>query len=359
MTRVRLSRVGLFVLFAVVAVTLPVLAQEPQLTPDERNTVEVFRRASQGVVHIHASATTTSAFDTHAMDSTTGTGFEIDTNGRILTAFHVIKDKDEIKVVLSNGHEFTARLVGTAPQLDIALLEVDAPRNELSPLALGSSASLEIGQKVMAIGNAIGLHNSLTVGVVSALQRSLGDTAVELEDAMIQTDAAINPGNSGGPLLNSAGEVIGINDAMIARAQNIGFAIPIDLAHSVIPDLIEMGHPYRPVLGFSGSEITPSVAKLFGLPLERGFLIEEVLPNSPAAEAGLRAGGRMVMVGEKPYVLGGDIIVGINGEAFNAASQIAKLLLQSRPGQQLQLQVYRQGRTVDVSVSLERMRMQF
>jgi S1-C subfamily serine protease len=346
-------------MLALVTVALPVLAQEPRLTQDERNTVDVFRRASRGVVHIRARTTMTSVFETHAMESSTGTGFAVDTDGRILTAFHVIKDKNEITVILSNRHEFTARLIGTAPHLDIALLQVDAPKDELFPLALGSSGTLEIGQKVIAIGNAVGLHNSLTVGVISALQRSIGDTAIELEDAFIQTDAAINPGNSGGPLLNSSGEVVGINDAMIERAQNIGFAIPIDLVRSVIPDLIEMGHPYRPVLGFSGSEITPSLAKLFGLPLERGFLIEEVLPNSPAAEAGLRAGGRIVMVSEKPYVLGGDIVVGVNGEPFSAPSQIAKLLLRSRPGQELRLQVYRQGRTMEMLVPLREMQMQF
>jgi S1-C subfamily serine protease len=354
-----MCRVRLFCVLALASTAGSLLAQESPLTPDERNTVEVFRRASKGVVHISAQATLTSPFEKHPMESSTGTGFSIDTDGRILTAFHVIKDKDEITVILSNRHPFTARLLGTAPQLDIALLQLDAPKDELFPLALGNSGSLEVGQKAMAIGNAVGLHNSLTVGVISALQRSMGDTAVELEDALIQTDAAINPGNSGGPLLNSAGEVIGINDAIIERAQNIGFAVPIDLARSVIPDLIEMGHPYRPVLGFSGSEITPSLAKLFGLPVEKGFLIEEVLPNSPGAEAGLRAGGRIVMVGQKPYVLGGDIIVGVDGEAFSVASQIAKSLLRSRPGQELRLQVYRQGRTLDVSVPLLKMQMQF
>lgn len=346
-------------LMCILSLVVPVVAQESRLTSDERNTIEIFRRASQGVVHIRARSTMTSPFEAQPMDSSTGTGFAIDSDGRILTAFHVIKDRNEVAVVLSNGHEFTARLLGTAPQIDIALLQVDAPATELFPLPLGNSGSLEIGQKVIAIGNAIGLHNSLTVGVISALKRSIGDTAVELEDALIQTDAAINPGNSGGPLLNSAGEVIGINDAIIERAQNVGFAIPIDLARNVIPDLIEMGHPYRPMLGFSGSEITPSLAKLFGLPLERGFLIEEVLPNSPAAQAGLRAGGRIVMVSQKPYVLGGDIVVGINGEPFSAPSQIAKLLLRSRPGQELRLSVYRQGRTMDVSVPLLKMQMQF
>jgi len=338
---------------------LPSSAQEPRLTPDERNTVDVFHRASQGVLHIRARATVTSPFDKHSIESSTGTGFSIDSDGRILTAFHVVKDMNEITVILGNRHEFAARLVGTAPQLDIALLQVDAPMDELFPLVLGDSQSLEVGQKVMAIGNAAGLHNSLTVGVISALRRSMGDTAVELEDALIQTDAAINPGNSGGPLLDSGGKVIGINDAIIEKAQSVGFAIPIDLARSVVPDLIEMGHPYRPMLGFSGSEITPSLAQLFGLPVERGFLIEEVLPNSMAAEAGLRAGGRIVVISQKPYVLGGDIIVGINGEPFSAASQIAKVLLHSRPGQELRLQVYRQGRTIEVSLPLMKMQMQF
>lgn len=338
---------------------LPSWAQESRLAPDERNTVEIFQRASQGVVHISTRATITSPFEKHTTDSSTGTGFLIDMDGRILTAFHVIKDKDEITVVLSNRHQFAARLIGTAPQLDLALLQVNVPKEELVPLALGNSRTLEVGQKVIAIGNAVGMHNSLTVGVVSALQRSIGDTAVELEDALIQTDAAINAGDSGGPLLNSSGEVVGMIDAVLERAQNMGFAIPIDLARGVVPDLIEMGHPYRPVLGFSGSEITPSIANLFGLPVERGFLIEEVLPNSPAAEAGLRAGGRIVMVSEKSYVLGGDIIVGVNGEAFSAASQLAKALLRSRPGQALRLQVYRQGNTVEVSVPLMKMQMQF
>lgn len=352
-------RTWLFLNFVLAVVASPLWAQKSALLEDERNTIDVFRRASQGVVHITARSTVASPFEKHTLETSTGTGFFIDTDGRILTAFHVIKDKDEIIVTLGNRRQLSGRLVGTAPQLDVAVLQVDATKGEVVPLAMGSSGSLEVGQKVLAIGNAVGLHNSLSVGVVSALNRSVGQTAVELEDALIQTDAAINPGNSGGPLLNSAGEVVGINDAIIERAQDIGFAIPIDLARGVIPDLIEMGHTYRPVLGFSGSEITPSLAKLFGLPVEQGFLVEEVLPESPAAAAGLRAGKRIVMIGEKPYVLGGDIIVGVNSESFTAASQIAKTLLNSRPGQELRLQVYRQGRTMNVSVPLLKMEMQF
>lgn len=332
---------------------------KPYLTPDELRTVQIFQRASRGVVHISARTTVTSPFEKHTLETSTGTGFVIDAQGRVLTAFHVIKDKDEVTVVLNNRHQLKARLLGTAPQLDVALLQVDAPKDELFPLKLGDSNDLVVGQKVMAIGNAVGLHNSLTVGVVSALRRSLGDTAVELEDALIQTDAAINPGNSGGPLLNSAGEVVGINDAIIQNAQNLGFAIPIDLARGVVPDLIEMGHPYRPLLGFSGSEITPSLAQLLGIPLQKGFLIEEVIPNSPAAEAGLRAGGRIVVVSQKPFVLGGDIIVGVNGQVFTVPSQIAQALLHSHPGQTLQLKVFRQGQTIEVLVPLLKMQMQF
>lgn len=355
----RVLRTGIFAVCVLVSRLGLAQATKASLLEDERNTVNVFQTASRGVVHISAKLTVSSPFENHAADESTGTGFVIDAEGRIVTAFHVVKDKDEILVTLPGGGRFDAHLLGTAPQLDIALLQVDAPKEILFPLPLGHSEQLQVGQKVLAIGNALGLHNTLTVGVVSAVQRTMDDSAMELTDAVIQTDAAINPGNSGGPLLNSAGEVVGINDAMIRGAQNVGFAIPIDLARAVIPDLIEMGHAYRPVLGFSGSEVTPSIAKLFGLPLEQGFLVEEVLPNSPAARAGLRSGTRVVIVGQKPYIIGGDIIVAINGENFVSASQMAKTLLHSRPGQQLRLRLYRKGQTLDVSIPLLAMDMQF
>lgn len=342
----------------VLAATTTGQAQSGKLTPDEQNTTAVFRQASRGVVHITARATASSPFEKHTIETSTGTGFVIDAEGRVLTAFHVIKDKDEITVVLG-ARQIIARLVGTAPQLDIALLQVDPGKDQLFPLPLGTSQDLEVGQKVMAIGNAAGLHNSLTVGVVSAVKRSLDDTPLELEDAFIQTDAAINPGNSGGPLLNSAGEVVGINDAILTNAQNMGFAIPIDLARSVIPDLIEMGHPYHPMLGFSGTEVTPSLAKLLGLPVERGFLVEEVLPLSPAQRAGLRSGSRIVMASEKPYVLGGDIIVDINGAAFTSPGQLAQIILRARPGQRLEFKVYRQGQVIEIELLLEKMQMEF
>lgn len=329
------------------------------LLADEQNTIQVFKQASPGVVHIKARLMLSSPFESRSIEESTGTGFLIDKAGRIITAFHVVKDKDEIAITLSNRKRFDARLIGTAPQLDLALLQIEAPAEDLVPLKLGSSESLQVGQKVIAIGNAIGLHNTLSVGVISAVQRTMDDSALELADAIIQTDAAINPGNSGGPLLNTSGEVIGVNDAVIRGAQNVGFAIPIDLARAVIPDLIEMGHAYRPLLGFSGSELTPGIAKLFGIPLERGFLVEEVLPNSPAAIAGLRTGKRVVVVGQKPYTLGGDIIVAINGSAVTTSADIAKALLRARPGELLKLRLYRQGKTVEATVPLTAMDMRF
>lgn len=329
------------------------------LLSDEMNTIQIFRQTSAGVVQIDARLTVSSPFETRPAEESAGTGFVIDKDGRILTAFHVVKDKDEIAVTLSNHKRYNARLIGTAPQLDIALLQIDASPQDLVALPLGSSEGLQVGQKVLAIGNAVGLQNTLSVGVISAVQRTMDDSALELSRAVIQTDAAINPGNSGGPLLSSSGEVIGINDAVIRGAQNLGFAIPIDLAHAVIPDLIEMGHVYHPTLGFSGTEITPEVARLFGIPIERGFMIEEVLPDSPAAVAGLQAGKRVVVVGQKFYTLGGDVIVAINGEAVTSPADIAKTLLRGRPGEVLKLRLYRQGQTLEVSVPLLAMDMKF
>ena len=336
-------------------------AQSPQLTENERNTIAVVQRTSAGVVHIQSRSMMESKFEKHVAEVATGSGFVIDPEGRILTAFHLIKEKNQIDVMLGDGRRLPARIVGSAPSLDLALLQIDVTGTKLNPLVLGDSDTLQVGQKVIAIGNPMGLHNTVTTGIVSAVRRnvSVEDLPVELENALIQTDAAINPGNSGGPLLNSAGEVIGVNNAVISQAQNLSLAVPINFAKRVIPDLIAMGHPYRPQLGFSGSEITRNVAALFGLPVEQGFLVEEVLPGSQAALAGLRAGNRIIMLGDKSYALGGDIITGVNGKPVTSPSDIAHALLESHPGQVLTLEVYREGRTIEIAMALPRMQMSF
>ena len=332
-------------------------AQAARLTEDERNTVEVFQQATRGVVHVEARAAAASKYENRVIEAGTGSGFFVDVEGRVLTNAHVVDGKNEIDVVLGTGQRLRARLLGTVPQLDLALLQVDVPAGEVHALALGDSRSLHVGRKVLAIGNPFGLHNTLTVGVISALDRSVPGTAAELSEALIQTDAAINPGNSGGPLLNSAGEVIGVN-AMAAGAQNLGFAVPIHLAQRVIGDLVQMGHAYRPQLGFSGVEIDTALARLFGLPLERGYLVQEVLPGSPAALAGLRAGGRLVVTGDRVYALGGDIVTAVDGRPVRGAGDVARRLLEARPGEVLRLEVHRSGQTREVLIPLETMRME-
>lgn len=334
-----------------------VRAQGEPATPDERNTIEIFRQAGPGVVHVRSRLVTGAPMEGDGGPTGTGSGFVLDTAGRILTGFHVIRDRNVIEVTLSSGRRVEARLIGTAPQLDIALLQVDAPANELTALPLGNSEGLSVGQKVLAIGNPLGLHNTLTVGVVSALRRNLGDLPMEMEDVMIQTDAAINPGNSGGPLLNSRGEVIGINAAMAAGAQNLGFAIPIHLVRLVLRDLVAMGHPYTPALGFTGSEITPEVARLLGLSVEAGILVREVFPRSPAARAGLRTGGRIVVLGEDIVALGGDVITSLDEEPVTSMGQVARALLTARPGAELRLGINREGRSLQLTLRLPPMSM--
>ena len=332
--------------------------QDPSLLQDERNTVEVFRRASLGVVHVETRDAAETKFERKVVQAGTASGFFIDAEGRVLTNAHVIDGKNEIDVVLGGGRRVPARLVGTAPHLDLAVLQVSVPAGEAHPLPFGNSAALQVGQKIMVIGNPLGLHNTLTVGVVSALNRTVPGTPIELGDALIQTDAAINPGSSGGPMLNSAGEVVGVN-TLGSDAQSLGFAVPIHLARRVIADLIEMGHAYRPQLGFNGAEITPAIARLFGLPVTQGLLVEEVLPRSPAAVAGLRAGARIVVSGDKTYTLGGDIVTAINGQPVTGASTIARALMDGRPGDLLRLEVSREERTIEILILLDKMRMQF
>jgi len=318
--------------------------------------IDVVRRGSAGVVHIQARTIQETAFEREAVEASTGSGFVISDEGYVVTAFHVIKGHNEVEVILNGGTRLPARLVGTAPQLDVALLQVDADGKVLSPLTLADSDQLMPGQRVIAIGNALGMHNTVTSGIVSAVGRTVGGNGpLELQEAMIQIDAAVNPGNSGGPLLNSAGEVVGMSDAALTAAQNMGFAVPSSLIRRVIPDLIAMGHPYRPLLGFSGSEITPTLARLFRIPVTQGILVEEVLPFSPAAEAGLRAGKRVVVLGQRSYVLGGDVITGANGQPVRSPAQLAQLLLRLKPGDTLKIQVLRGNQTLEFAMDLSEM----
>jgi serine protease Do len=327
------------------------------LLEDERNTVAVFQESNRGVVHIRTSSTNPASTSREARREGVGTGFVIDDLGHVLTANHVVEGSGGIVVVLPGGQVAAARVVGTSPEFDLALLRIDVGRHLLSPLRLGDSSTLQIGQKVMAIGNGLGLHNSLSVGVVSALGRTLRGAPTALEASFIQTDAAINPGNSGGPLLNSSGEVVGINDALVSSAQSIGFAIPIELARSILPDLLQMGHVYRPSLGFSGTILRAGFPGAGEGDKKCGFLVQEVLANSPAARAGLRAAPQDSTAATRDRSSGGDVILEVNGECVTGAGEIQRAIAKSGPGQTLVLRVYREGRYLNVRLTMPEMVM--
>jgi S1-C subfamily serine protease len=328
------------------------------VTDDEKNTVSLFKKASLAVVHVNARQKVVTKFEEITPESGVGSGFFFDPHGHVLTNFHVIQNSNQVEVVLATGHHLAARVVGTAPALDLAVLQVEVSKEEYLPLPLGDSDNLMIGQKVMAVGHPLALHDTLTVGVVSALGRTLPSLSPELEDEMIQTDAAVNPGNSGGPLISSRGEVVGIVSAYVEGAHGVGFAIPINFAKRVIPDLLAMGHPYRPSLGLQGAAITAEIADLFALPLRQGLLVEDVTYGSLAQVAGIRAGGRIVTLGaERTFVLGGDIITAFNGQTVSTLHDIARFLLFAHPGDAVTLSVYRDGQTIPVRITLPRMQM--
>jgi S1-C subfamily serine protease len=332
------------------------LEAQPRRLPDEENTISVFKRAQLAVVHINVSVQQSGAHGDRVSGEGLASGFLIDRQGRILTNYHVVEKSNHVEVYLPGGRRTVARLLGTAPSLDLALLQVDLEKSDgVAPLPLGDSDALEVGQKVIALGNPLALHNTLTVGVLSALDRTFPGAPAELEGSLIQTDAAINPGNSGGPLLDSSGNVIGIAEARVSAGENLSFAIPINLAKQVLGDLEEMGHPYRPPLGMSGIEITPQLAELFRLPVGHGFLIQNVSPGSPADMAGLLSGTRTIALGEEIFVIGGDVLIAIDGREISTRSQIQKAFLEARPGQRMTLTVFRNGRTLDLELLVEPM----
>jgi serine protease Do len=281
-----------------------------------------------------------------------GSGVLIDAAGLILTNSHVVFGHRAISVTLDNGYTTSAKLLGADPILDVAVLRIAPPETGLPKAPLGDSDALQIGEEVVAIGNPMGLEQTLTRGVISGMDRLLPEFPLNLMLPLIQTDAAINPGNSGGPLVNRCGEVVGIASALLADAKNIGFAIPINIVKQVVPQLLQQGRVIRPWLGISGKVIGQEVQDLLKLPLVDGFLVETLEPGSPAAKAGLQEGELLIAIAGEEFLFGGDIITMANGKKLNDTEQFAQFVRTLKVGDTVHLTLYHEGTTRQVEFSL-------
>jgi S1-C subfamily serine protease len=340
------------------ASTSPLELTEAQAAPafdaEEQNNISVYRRVVPSVVNITSRAVIYNFFYGTVPQEGQGSGFILDKAGHVLTNFHVVEGANRgIEVKLSNKRSYKATVVGTDRVHDLALLQIDAP--SLQPVTLADSTELAVGQKVYAIGNPFGLAGTMTRGIISAIRPIKGSEGAPIEDA-IQTDAAINPGNSGGPLLNSRGEVIGIN-TMIAsngaeQSSGIGFAIPINTAKAVLADLTRYGRVKRPSLGINSYAIGPDLAEQMGLASDYGVLIVEVIPGGAAERAGLRGGNEKAYVGNTPIMLGGDLIVAIDGQQVTEPQDIGGIMDKHQAGDTVSVTVLRGHKQITVKLVL-------
>jgi S1-C subfamily serine protease len=312
---------------------------------------EIFRLVSPSVVFISAlSVDPFKASD--RVSASIGSGFIIDADGLILTNSHVVYGRRAITVSLDSGEVIKAELVGADPILDLAVLRIQAPDRGLPVAKLGDSSKVEVGEEILAIGNPLGLGQTLTVGVVSGINRILPAAPMGVRLPMIQTDATINLGNSGGPLVNRCGEVIGVNTAILGEAQNIAFAVPINAANAVLPQLLKQGRVIRPWLGVVGKLIGRELAGIINLPVVDGLLVETVEPGSPAQKAGLHEGELPVIIAGMEFLLGGDIITSANGRPLNSWENFLDFVRSLEVGDKVRLTLYYEGETREVEFSL-------
>lgn len=318
------------------------------LAPDEQATISLFSRLAPSVVYLTTLELVQDGFtlDVSAVPQGSGSGFIWDDQGHLVTNYHVIGDAHGVQVTLHDQSVWPARVVGLAPETDLAVLRIDAPRDRLQPVPLGTSHDLQVGQRVLAIGNPFGLDHSLTTGVVSAVGRTMRSTAGRLIHGVIQTDASINPGNSGGPLLDSAGRLIGVNTAIkspTGASAGIGFAVPVDTVHRVVPQLIRHGRVIRPRIGLEGAE--DAIARRLGVD---GVLVLLVEPGGPAHRAGIRGTRRM-----RDRLLLGDVILQLGEIKTKTSDDLLRALEDHAPGDRVLVLLRRDGETVRTEVVLE------
>jgi S1-C subfamily serine protease len=285
----------------------------------------------------------------------TGSGSVLDLEGHILTNYHVIADTQSLEVALPDGTKYRPAVVGADRTNDLAVLKIKTSKEHLHPVPLGDSTTLKVGQKVLAIGNPLRLQNTLTVGIISSLGRTIQTESGELVDNIIQTDAAINPGNSGGPLLNSAGEMIGINTSIFTISGGnigIGFAVPASTIRRVVDDLIRYGRVLRPWLGVSGYTITEDLASALNLPVRRGFLVAQVQKGSSADQAGIQGATEMAVLYNERILIGGDVITDVDGKPVSSREELRLALEGRRPGETVRLSLYRGGNKMEKTMPL-------
>ncbi len=332
-----------------------VAQRDAALTDEESINVRVYRQASAAVANILTKATEYDFFMDPVPVEGAGSGFVIDPRGYILTNFHVVQEAQTIEVVLGDQTRYPAKFIGADQRNDVALIKIEPKGKPLVALTLGDSSKLQVGQKVLAIGNPFGFQSTLTTGVVSALGRNVQTSQTTLIDEAIQTDAAINRGNSGGPLINSHGEVIGINSAIYTPSgttAGIGFAIPVNTAKRIAHDLMTEGRVRQAFLGAQTLEVNEWLAGALDLPVRDGLLVEVVTRGGPAAAAGLHGGDREAMAGMRRIAIGGDVIVAIDGQKIANQFDLNVALNRKRPGDTVSVTVYRGGKKMDVPVKL-------
>jgi S1-C subfamily serine protease len=330
---------------------------------------QIYRNDAPGVVQITARTYTEArdpifgtpyGFETE--EKTLGSGFVLSKAGHILTNYHVIgSHATSIRVSFSNNDSLPARVVGLDPSTDVAILKVSTKSRALKPLLLGNSDAVQIGDAVVALGNPFGYTRTVTAGIVSALQRRIQAPNAQPIDHIIQTDAAINPGNSGGPLIDASGRVIGVNAAISTGNTGsggnvgIGFAIPVNTVKDVIGQLIKHGSAIHPYIGVSVEALTPDVVNVFALPVRHGLLVQQVFAGSPAAKAGVKGGSAGEIVGGESYVVGGDIITGVDGIPVDSETRFRDLIAAKKPGDTVTLVLYRGKTKLSIVVAVGRL----
>src|SRR5215471_13849564 len=329
--------------------------RDAALSTDEVLNVRIYRQTSPAVANILTKATEYDFWMDPVPVEGAGSGFVIDNKGYVLTNFHVVQGAQSIEVVLGDQSRYSAKFIGADQRNDGALLKIEPKGKQLVTLPLGDSAALQVGQKVLAIGNPFGFQSTLTTGVVSALGRTVQTSQTTFIEEAIQTDAAINQGNSGGPLINSHGEVIGINSAIYTPSgttAGIGFAIPINTAKIIANDLITSGRVHRAYLGVQTMALAGGLAEALDLPVQEGLLVEVVTKSGPAAEGGIHGGDRVVQAGMRRIHIGGDVIVAIDSQKVANTFDVNLVLNHHRPGDTVHVSLYRGGKKMDLPVKL-------